>query len=428
MNSDLQVESLMFHAMNLEFPPSTERPSLPAMDCSSKFVGHQVMFDVEDTISELTGGSSHEDNRFTFYDLHEDFMTAGLLDTYPQFVPENTSEDQPQEYATLMMPPSQPIQIPAVQTSLPQDTWDFFLPHYAQGHIPSAPEFTMRSESIIQGLVPPHFMNYTHMCLDMAHLPPMESFSSNDTSSSLSSVPGQRFLGVIPGSLAQGDFMASISPGILSSSVPERPFLGFKVQGRQGLSSSLPSGFGSRTTLSSSFKREFDSKLLTGPNQDGGDMDVDPKRPDISVFVVESDDESPVYKKGTRRGVKSKDIDKPKAPKLVLKCTNTGCQTTCSSYPSLTRHQESHKWRGRYAPVKCEACQSSLSNEFSVQRHISRSTPNSRCKRMRVYSIMRSETEIENTVRFYPDRGHGKKTVPVNLEHMKRSYWNAARQ
>lgn len=309
----------MFHAMNLEFPPSTERPSLPAMDCSSKFVGHQVMFDVEDTISELTGGSSHEDNRFTFYDLHEDFMTAGLLDTYPQFVPENTSEDQPQEYATLMMPPSQPIQIPAVQTSLPQDTWDFFLPHYAQGHIPSAPEFTMRSESIIQGLVPPHFMNYTHMCLDMAHLPPMESFSSNDTSSSLSSVPGQRFLGVIPGSLAQGDFMASISPGILSSSVPERPFLGFKVQGRQGLSSSLPSGFGSRTTLSSSFKREFDSKLLTGPNQDGGDMDVDPKRPDISVFVVESDDESPVYKKGTRRGVKSKDIDKPKAPKLVLK-------------------------------------------------------------------------------------------------------------
>ncbi|KAF9300926.1 hypothetical protein BGZ74_007336, partial [Mortierella antarctica] len=65
---------------------------------------------------------------------------------------------------------------------------------------------------------------------------------------------------------------------------------------------------------------------------------------------------------------------------------------------------------------------------FSVQRHISRSTPTSRCKRMRVYSIMRSETEIESTVRFYPDRGHGKKTVAVNLELMKRAYWNATRQ
>lgn len=110
----------------------------------------------------------------------------------------------------------------------------------------------------------------------------------------------------------------------------------------------------------------------------------------------------------------------------MLQCTHPGCQVTCSSYPSLQRHQDAHKWRGRYAPVKCEACQSSLSNEFSVQRHINRSQVTSRCRRMRVYSIMNSETEIDVTVRFYPRRPHGKKTVRVNLEHMKHLYWNAS--
>ena len=90
---------------------------------------------------------------------------------------------------------------------------------------------------------------------------------------------------------------------------------------------------------------------------------------------------------------------------------------TCASYPSLVRHAEAHKWRGLYAPVRCEACQSALSNEFSVQRHILRSQPSSLCRRMRVYSIMRSEIEVETTVRFYPKRPHGKKTVVIDLAH-----------
>ncbi|KAF9271638.1 hypothetical protein BGZ74_005775, partial [Mortierella antarctica] len=192
-----------------------------------------------------------------------------------------------------------------------------------------------------------------HLSLDMPHLPPLlpplESFSSNDTTSTLSSVPGQGLLVLMPGTLAQGDFMASISPGLLSSPAPERPFPGFEVQGRQGPSSSFPSSFESLLTLPSSFKREFDPNLLSGANQDGGDMDVDPQRSD-SVVAVESNDEPLVYKKRTRRFVKAKDTDKPKAPKLVLKCTITGCQITCSSYPSLARHQDAHKWRGRYAP------------------------------------------------------------------------------
>ncbi|KAF9200845.1 hypothetical protein BGZ59_003065, partial [Podila verticillata] len=63
---------------------------------------------------------------------------------------------------------------------------------------------------------------------------------------------------------------------------------------------------------------------------------------------------------------------------------------------------------------------------FSVQRHINRSQVTSRCRRMRVYSIMNSETEIDVTVRFYPRRPHGKKTMRVNLEHMKHLYWNAS--
>ncbi|KAG0348062.1 hypothetical protein BG004_006196 [Podila humilis] len=39
---------------------------------------------------------------------------------------------------------------------------------------------------------------------------------------------------------------------------------------------------------------------------------------------------------------------------------------------------------------------------------------------MRVYSIMGSETEVECTVRFYPKRPHGKKTVVVDLEAFQR--------
>ena len=35
---------------------------------------------------------------------------------------------------------------------------------------------------------------------------------------------------------------------------------------------------------------------------------------------------------------------------------------------------------------------------------------------------MRSETEIDNTVKFCPTRPHGKKTVPVDLAKMKAKY------
>jgi hypothetical protein len=41
---------------------------------------------------------------------------------------------------------------------------------------------------------------------------------------------------------------------------------------------------------------------------------------------------------------------------------------------------------------------------------------------MRVYSIMLSETEVKDTVRFYPARPHGKKTIAVDLEKMKKKY------
>ncbi|KAF9923729.1 hypothetical protein FBU30_006210 [Linnemannia zychae] len=126
-------------------------------------------------------------------------------------------------------------------------------------------------------------------------------------------------------------------------------------------------------------------------------------------------------KKRERRSTRTGQ-NKPKSPSVKLPCSFAGCTTTCSSLPSLQRHEEAHKWRGLYAPVRCEACHSALSNEFSVQRHIVRSPPNSRCRRLRVYSIMMSETEIETSVRFYPKRAHGKKTVVTNLEYARAKY------
>ncbi|KAF9363994.1 hypothetical protein BGX34_002798 [Mortierella sp. NVP85] len=85
---------------------------------------------------------------------------------------------------------------------------------------------------------------------------------------------------------------------------------------------------------------------------------------------------------------------------------------------------KTHKWRGIYAPVRCEACQRDLSNEYSVQRHIRRSQVGSRCRRMRVYSVMRSRTEVETTVRFYPKRPHGKKTVAINLDEARAQFFS----
>ncbi|KAF9431353.1 hypothetical protein BGZ76_000422 [Entomortierella beljakovae] len=112
-----------------------------------------------------------------------------------------------------------------------------------------------------------------------------------------------------------------------------------------------------------------------------------------------------------------------KSIKLTLRCPREGCKVTCSSYPSLARHLDSHKWRGRYQPLRCEACHNGLSNEYAVQRHILRSDESMRCRSMSVYSFMKSKTEIETTVKFYPGRAHGKKTVIVNLDDMKSIYF-----
>ncbi|KAF9280538.1 hypothetical protein BGZ88_012125 [Linnemannia elongata] len=127
-------------------------------------------------------------------------------------------------------------------------------------------------------------------------------------------------------------------------------------------------------------------------------------------------------KKRRERNPSKSGHKKPKQPPVKLPCLFPGCATTCSSQPSLARHAEAHKWRGLYAPVRCEACKSALSNEFSVQRHIVRSQPNSRCHRLRVYSIMKSVTEIETSVRFYPKRAHGKKTVEIDLKYARSRY------
>ena len=45
---------------------------------------------------------------------------------------------------------------------------------------------------------------------------------------------------------------------------------------------------------------------------------------------------------------------------------------------------------------------------------------------MRVYSVMKSEAEVETTVRFYPERPHGKKTEVVNLSWAKAKYLGAS--
>ncbi|KAF9175710.1 hypothetical protein BGX21_000563 [Mortierella sp. AD011] len=127
--------------------------------------------------------------------------------------------------------------------------------------------------------------------------------------------------------------------------------------------------------------------------------------------------------KRKKRDRKMNDSDaKPKAPRLTFYCPEEGCNVTCSSEPSLARHVESHKWRGKYHPLRCEGCQSGLSNEYAVQRHITRSADTMPCRRMSVYSFMKSKTEIDITVKFNRDRPHGKKTVQVNLEEMRAMY------
>ncbi|KAF9291350.1 hypothetical protein BGZ74_000386 [Mortierella antarctica] len=144
-------------------------------------------------------------------------------------------------------------------------------------------------------------------------------------------------------------------------------------------------------------------------------------------FSSFSDSEGPEEDESQLQGKRRKRVRRPHVkkatqpkPSIKLPCTFPGCPIECSSQPSLARHAETHKWRGLYAPVRCEACQSALSNEFSVQRHIQRAPATSACRKMRVYSVMQSETQVECTVRFYPKRPHGKKTVVVDLEAFRR--------
>ncbi|KAG0006728.1 hypothetical protein BGZ65_004580 [Modicella reniformis] len=63
-----------------------------------------------------------------------------------------------------------------------------------------------------------------------------------------------------------------------------------------------------------------------------------------------------------------------------------------------------------------------------LRRHILRSPENSKCREWRIYSIMKSETERDYTVRFYPNRPHGKKTVKKDLETLMRKYGNPSNQ
>lgn len=324
MNSDMHVDTLMFHTLNLELSPSTDNsPPLPSvMDCSSfNTMNQQGLFG--NSFPESTEGAS-SGGRFAFYDCHEDFMSAGLLDNYPQFLPDNSSQEQ-QQHSSVTVPPSLPIQIPVLQASLQaQEAWNqFFLPHFSYAHIPSVPEFTMQPESTetMQGsqVAAWHVTNYAHLNLDMIDLPtelPSNDCSKND-SFGLPPVPGQEFFDLMPGTLVQGDFMTSISPSLLSSSAPDRSFHGLEG-GQHHLSASLPSCF---EPAPSRLQQVGPISPSSTNNDDGNEMEVDNRcRPVVSsVIVVDSDNESPEgFKKRARRTVNPKDTDKPKAQRQVL--------------------------------------------------------------------------------------------------------------
>ncbi|KAF9546502.1 hypothetical protein EC957_009716 [Mortierella hygrophila] len=189
------------------------------------------------------------------------------------------------------------------------------------------------------------------------------------------------------------------------------------------ISSSSSSSLSTMPTLSSPLKQHFSiSTSMSDLDTRGGEEEglrekgSSPSSSPTSVAAAAA-----VKKRRERKSAKS-GHKVPKQPPVRLPCQFPGCTITCSSQPSLARHAEAHKWRGLYAPVRCEACQSALSNEFSVQRHIVRSQPNSQCYRLRVYSIMMSETEIDTSVRFYPKRAHGKKTVEIDLMYARARY------
>ncbi|KAF8946739.1 hypothetical protein BGZ52_008458, partial [Haplosporangium bisporale] len=78
MNSDMHVDTLMFHTLNLELSPSTDssHPPPSAMDCSSFNAMNQQGL-LGDSVPESAEEASSGD-RFAFYDCHEDFMSAGI--------------------------------------------------------------------------------------------------------------------------------------------------------------------------------------------------------------------------------------------------------------------------------------------------------------------------------------------------------------
>ncbi|KAF9188330.1 hypothetical protein BGZ51_000650 [Haplosporangium sp. Z 767] len=136
--------------------------------------------------------------------------------------------------------------------------------------------------------------------------------------------------------------------------------------------------------------------------------------------LSDSDTSEHIVVPPTRRRVRKsiKNRHEP-IPRVKLYCKHPGCQVSFSSQASLNRHTSAHAWKGLFPPVRCEGCGKALSNEFSVQRHILRAEKTSHCYKMKVYSIMCSKTEVENTVRFYPKRPHGKKTVQIDLVHAR---------
>ncbi|KAF9910269.1 hypothetical protein EC991_006998 [Linnemannia zychae] len=154
--------------------------------------------------------------------------------------------------------------------------------------------------------------------------------------------------------------------------------------GPAAMTPSPPSSFSTIPALSSSLKRDFSFSSSSSSRLSESDDDEDAKIGRTGPFLPSpfSNSSSFPYTAGgknkrVRKASKSKH-DKPKHP-----------------------------------PVKLP---------FSVQRHITRSPPTSQCHRLRVYSIMMSETEIETSVRFYPKRAHGKKTVEIDLEYARARY------
>ncbi|KAG0285485.1 hypothetical protein BGZ96_010271 [Linnemannia gamsii] len=204
--------------------------------------------------------------------------------------------------------------------------------------------------------------------------------------------------------LLSPDATAALNTGPITMSSPLPSSSSSSLSNIPALSSPLKQHFNFSTSLSDSDSREEEEEGVA------------------KTGSASRSSSKPAAKKKRERKPSKSGHNKPKHPPVKLPCHFPDCKTTCSSQPSLARHAEAHKWRGIYAPVRCEACQSALSNEFSVQRHIVRSPRNSACRRLRVYSIMMSETEIETSVRFYPNRAHGKKTVEINLDYARAHY------